>query len=93
MIQTNNNEVVEIMPFRLGWRMSYLWEGGRVKLKHKGYVLCFFGCFIPLPITFLLGEGNAEETAVDDNTFDMFVTITHPWWGVIYEYKGRFKVK
>jgi hypothetical protein len=22
----------------------------------------------------------------------MIVHITHPWWGRIYEYKGRFRV-
>lgn len=93
MIQTKGNEVIEVMRSRLGWRMNYVWEDERVKLKHKGYVLYVFGCFIPLPLTLFMGEGNAEEIAVNDDTFDMVVTITHPWWGNIYEYKGRFTVK
>jgi len=93
MIQVQENEVIEVMPSRLGWRMNYVWEGERIKLKHKGYVLCVFGHFIPFPLTFLLGKGNAEEIAVDDDTFDMIVTIIHPWFGKIYEYKGRFIVK
>jgi hypothetical protein len=41
----------------------------------------------------ILGSGYAEESAVDHNTFDMIVTISHPWWGKIYEYKGQFKIK
>ncbi|MCP4390912.1 MAG: DUF4166 domain-containing protein [Gammaproteobacteria bacterium] len=93
MIQANGNEVVEVMKSRLGWRMNYVWKDERVKLKHKGYVLYVFGYFIPLPLTLLIGEGNAEEVAVDEDTFDMIVAITHPWWGKIYEYKGRFIVK
>lgn len=93
MIQTKGNEVIEVMHSRLGWRMNYEWEDGRVKLKHKGYVLYAFGHFIPLPLTFLIGAGNAEETPIDDDRFDMFVTITHPWWGKVYEYMGRFEVK
>lgn len=93
MIQTTGNEIIEIMRFGLGWRMNYCWEDNCVKLKHKGYVLTLFGHFIPVPLTFLLGAGNAEETAVDDNSFDMHVEITHPWWGKIYEYKGRFNIK
>ena len=93
MIQTEGCEVIEIMRSRLGWRMNYLWEGERVKLKHKGYVIYLMGFFIPIPLTFFFGEGNAEETAVDDNTFDMVVTITHPLWGKIYQYKGRFVVR
>ncbi|PHZ85337.1 DUF4166 domain-containing protein [Paremcibacter congregatus] len=93
MMQIKDNEVVEIMWSGFGWRMHYVWEAGRVKLKHKGYVFHLFGCLIPLPLTFLLGEGNAEEIAIDDNSFDMKVTITHPWWGKVYQYGGRFKVK
>lgn len=93
MIQTNGNEVLEIMRFGLGWKMNYLWEDGKVKLKHKGYVFNFFGFFIPIPITILMGAGYAEEIALDDNTFEMRVDITHPWWGKIYEYKGQFVVK
>jgi len=93
MTQVKGNEVVEVMQSGFGWRMNYVWEDGRVRLKHKGYIISLFGRFIPLPLTFLMGEGNAEEVAIDDNTFDMLVTITHPLWGKIYEYKGRFKVK
>jgi hypothetical protein len=93
MFQVKGSEMIEVMRYRFGWRMNYLWEGDRVKLKHKGYVLYVFGWFIPLPLTFLLGKGYAEECAIDDDSFDMSVTITHPWWGAVYEYKGRFKVK
>lgn len=93
MIQKAGNEVIELMRFGLAWRMNVVWEDDRVKLQHKGYALHLFGHYLPLPLTLLLGEGNAEETAVDENTFDMFVDITHPLWGKIYEYKGRFEIK
>ena len=93
MIQTTGNEVIEIMRFGFGWKMNYLWEDNQVKLKHKGYVLKIFGHFIPLPLTALMGKGNAEETAIDDNHFKMFTDINHPHWGKIYEYKGCFEIK
>ncbi len=93
MLQVKENEVLEIMRSGLGWRMQYLWEDGKVKLKHKGYALCMFKNIIPLPLTMLIGEVYAEEIAVNDNTFDMYTHIIHPWWGKIYEYKGRFTVK
>lgn len=86
------NEVIEVMRFGLVWRSIYAWENDRVKLKHKGYAIKLLDWLIPLPLTFLLGEGNAEEVPVDDNTFDMRVEMTHPLWGRIYEYKGRFEV-
>jgi len=93
MLQVKDNEVVEIMKFGLGWKMRYSWDGEKVVLAHRGYILQFFGHLIPLPLTVLLGSGNAVEYPVDDNTFDMEVNITHPWWGEMYGYKGRFEVQ
>lgn len=92
MMQIKDNEVIEIMPFGLGWKMLYRWDGEKVVLDHNGYALYLFGHFIPVPLTMLMGKGYAEEIAVDDDTFDMITHITHPWWGKVYEYKGQFKV-
>ena len=93
MIPIKGNEVIEVMRFGLCWRMNVVWEDDRVKLKHKGYAVRIAGHFIPMPLTMLMGAGNAEEIAIDDDNFDMQVEITHPWWGSIYEYKGKFTVK
>jgi predicted DCC family thiol-disulfide oxidoreductase YuxK len=93
MIPIKGNELIERMRFGLCWRLRYLWEDEKVKLKHQGYALELFGHVIPLPLTFLLGAGNAEEIALDDDRFAMHVNITHPWWGNIYTYKGTFTVK
>lgn len=92
MVQIKNNEVVEIMKFGLGWKMQFTWDGEKVILAHKGYALHLFGHLIPLPLTLLMGAGNAAEYPVDDNTFDTEVSITHPWWGDMYGYTGRFEV-
>ena len=92
MLQIKNNEVIEIMKFGLGWKMQYSWDGEKVILAHRGYVLQLLGHLIPLPLTMLMGAGNAAEYPVDDTTFDMVVNITHPWWGDMYGYKGRFEV-
>ena len=90
MIQLRDNIVVEVMHYGLGWKMSYHWDGDKVTLRHKGYVLNAFGHFIPLPTTWFLGQGYAEEIAIDGNSFAMITHITHPIWGKIYEYKGQF---
>ena len=92
MHQLTGNQVVELMRFGIGWRMNYLWQDSKVVLQHRGYILKLFGHFIPLPLTALLGVGHGEEVAVDDETFDMFVEIRHPWWGKVYGYSGRFKI-
>jgi predicted DCC family thiol-disulfide oxidoreductase YuxK len=92
MFPAGGNEMVEIMPYRFGWRAAFSREGNRVVMRHRGYVLRVFGHDIPLPLEPLLGEGNAEETEVDDGCFDMWMEITHPRRGRVYGYAGRFKV-
>ena len=92
MIQTKDNEVMEISGPGMGWRAFYGWENGKVVMRHSGYALKISGLYIPLPLHLLIGKGYAEEIPVDDNTFDMCMHLTHPRWGKIYEYKGRFKV-
>ncbi len=92
MLQVNGSEVIEVMRFGICWRMNYGWDGEQVTLRHKGYALNFFGYFLPLPITPLVGRGDANEMAIDDDYFDMKVKITHPVFGIVYSYGGRFKV-
>lgn len=92
MLQVDGTEMVEIMRFGLCWRFRYGWDGEKVLLSHEGYSLSIFGFRLPLPLGLLIGRSDAEETAVDDNTFDMVTRIVHPWWGLVYEYKGRFTV-
>jgi hypothetical protein len=92
MLQIKDNEVIEVMKFGIGWKMLYCWDGQKIVLQHKGYGMKLFGHIVPLPLEIFMGKGYAEEIAVDDDTFDMMTSITHPLWGKIYEYKGRFKV-
>lgn len=86
------NEVMEVMNVGICWHSYYSWDGDKVVLAHKGYSLRIFGSNVPLPITFLLGEGHAYEIPISDDVFDMCATITHPLLGKIYEYKGQFKM-
>ena len=90
MIARGGNDVVEVMKFRLGWCTKFLWQNDKVILAHNGFCLCLFGYFIPLPITWLIGHIHAEEEAIDNNHFKMFVEIRHPLFGKVYEYRGTF---
>jgi predicted DCC family thiol-disulfide oxidoreductase YuxK len=93
MLQIKDNQVIELMRFGFCWKASFHWEDNCVKLRHGGYAFKLFGHYIPMPLTLLIGAGNAIERPVDDDTFDMQVAVTHAWWGKVYEYKGRFQFK
>jgi len=92
MIPQHEDKVVEQMKFGLGWRVAFEWRDNRVILAHNGYCLCIWRKFIPVPLNWLIGKVHAEEWALDDNSFEMFVEIRHFLFGKIYEYRGRFDV-
>lgn len=92
MTQVKDREIAERMSYGICWHSHYFWDGKQVLLQHKGYSLRLGNIYIPLPITWLIGRSDACETPVDDKRFDMSATITHPWLGKIYGYKGRFEV-
>ena len=80
------------MRFGLAWKMAYSWDGEKVVLSHRGYAIHILGHLVPLPLTLFMGAGEAIEIPIDERTFEMKVVITHPWWGELYGYNGRFEV-
>jgi len=84
--------MVEITATGFGWHCRYIWWDDMVTLLHKGYVFKLFGWFVPLPLTWLIGKGYAEEIAIDDDTFEMNMEISHPPGNIMLGYKGRFRV-
>jgi predicted DCC family thiol-disulfide oxidoreductase YuxK len=92
MKPAGGNVLVEFMRFGLGWRMAYEWDGAKIVLAHKGYVLGLFGILIPLPLALIMGRGYAEETPLSDDEFSMMMEIRHPLWGKVYGYSGRFRI-
>jgi hypothetical protein len=92
MEHNGGDEIVEKFASGICWRMKYTYDGEKVLLLHKGYALKIFGKIIPLPISAIVGKGYAEEVPIDENSFRMRMTVTHPLFGVYYEYNGVFTV-
>lgn len=86
------DEVVEIMKFGVGWRCKFDFVDGKVLLLHRGFVVRMFGKLLPLPLALLMGKGYAEEEATGEDSFKMLMTITHPWFGTTFDYRGEFKI-
>ncbi|WP_395374235.1 DUF4166 domain-containing protein [Marinicella sp. W31] len=86
------NEVIEMMGMGVCWRARFIWEDERIKMKHQGFCWRIFGHLMPLPLTWLLGKGYAEEWAVAEDTYAMCINMKHRLWGQVYEYKGQFKI-
>jgi len=87
------NDVVERMSFGVSWRTRYFYDGKKVVMQHKRYVWRIFGLTIPLPLEIFLGKGHAEEEMIDDNSYRVTMTMTHPLFGTLYSYSGNFTFK
>ena len=90
MIPIHDNVLVEVTPCRFGWKMACEYVDEQVKLKHLGFVLKVCNWYIPLPIEWVVGKCNADETALSESEFKMRMQFTHPLFGVLYEYHGNF---
>lgn len=86
-----DGHVAEVMKYGITWKMKLHWDQDRIKIEHQGYALKWFGHLTPMPLSWLFGRAYAEEIAVDEQSFYMSVKITHPLWGEIYSYCGRFE--
>ncbi|KLN60596.1 hypothetical protein WH96_12100 [Kiloniella spongiae] len=92
MEQIQGNILVEFMRFGIGWKLAYEWDGKKVILRHKGYVWRLFGKLLPLPLSWVMGEGHAEETPLSDDDFSMWTHAKHSLFGPTFGYAGTFKV-
>lgn len=92
LVQMSGNDVVEFMRFGIGWRAHYTISGNRVSLRHIGYVWRIGTVLIPLPLSFFIGAGSAAEEALTENSFKMWMAITHPVFGETYRYEGTFDI-
>lgn len=93
MVPVGGNEVVEFMPIGIGWNASYHYDGHKVLIEHRGYKAKLFGKLVRLPLELLMGRGYAEEEAIGDDRFRMYMDIRHPLFGKVYAYSGEFIVK
>ncbi len=93
MEPTGGNELIEFMRFGLGWKTAYVWNGRQVELQHRGYVWRIWGVTLPVPLSVLLGKGEAEEEVVSVNTFRMHTHVRHFLFGTVFEYGGEFTVR
>lgn len=84
------NQLIEFVNPMLGLQMAAYVEGGR--LHYRG--VCFIvklGCWLlPIPEWLILGRTRIVEEAVDETHFVMDFRVTHPLFGQVFRYAGKF---
>ena len=92
MERVGDNDLVEFMRYGIGWRLAYLWDGEKIILAHRGYVWRLMGRLIPIPLSWIMGRGYAEEIPRDENQFDMWTHARHFLFGETFAYRGSFTI-
>lgn len=92
MIPAGGNEVIEYMPVAICWHAAYSFDGQKIVMTHLGYKIKAFGRMFSLPLELILGKGYAEEQAISNDSFRMYMDIRHPLFGKVYAYSGEFKI-
>jgi Domain of unknown function (DUF4166) len=92
MVPIGGADVIEHMSMGLGWKARYTFKDGKVILEHLGYTVTLFGKTFNVPLEMFLGKGYAEEEALSENRFRMFMWVRHPIFGQFYAYRGDFKI-
>lgn len=85
-----HGEMVEFVRFGVGMRLAVTAEAGALVFRDKGYVWRIGPWLIPLPLGWLLGRAYIEERPISETEFSMEMTLTQPWFGELFHYRGKF---
>lgn len=92
MEQIGPNRVIEFVRLGVGMKLRVTAEQGALVFRDDGYIWRLFGVDVPLPLGLLMGSAYIEERPVDENGFSMRMTLTHPLFGQLFRYEGRFSL-
>lgn len=90
MEPVGGNRVIEFVRFGVGMRLRVTAEDGALVFRDEGYVWRLLGIDLPLPMGLLMGRAYVEERPVDEDSFSMRMSLTHPLFGELFRYDGSF---
>lgn len=87
------NEAIEFVRFGVGILLHVSVENGALVFRDTGYIWRLRDYDIPIPGRWLMGRVYVEERPIDDDRFSMKMTLTHPLFGILFRYSGRFELR
>lgn len=92
-VYAGGNQLIEYVNPLFGLRMSVQVDDGRLLYRGVHVVLKLGPLLLPIPEWLLLGHTTIVEQAQEDGSFCMDFRLTHPWFGQVYRYAGRFRTQ
>lgn len=84
------NQVIEYVNPVLGLQMAVQVLEGRLHYRGVRFVARFGAFRLPIPEWLVLGHTSIVEEALDDAHFAMDFRLTHPIFGQVFRYAGKF---
>lgn len=89
-VAAGNDQLIEFVNPLLGLRMAPWVEGGRLHYRGVCFVVKLGSWLLPIPEWLVLGHTTIVEEALDDKHFAMDFRLTHPLFGQLFRYSGKF---
>ncbi len=90
-ISAKDNQLIEFVNPILGLQMAVYVADGKLHYTGVKFVAKLGPIILPIPEWLALGHTTIVEEAVDDTHFVMDFRLTHPLFGEVFRYAGRFQ--
>ncbi|MBI5889121.1 MAG: DUF4166 domain-containing protein [Nitrosomonadales bacterium] len=90
-VSADGNQMIEYVNPVLGLQMAVHVEDGKLHYQGVRFVVKLGRLLLPIPEWMVLGHTTIVEEAVDETHFAMDFRLTHPLFGQLFRYAGRFE--
>lgn len=90
-VAAGNGDVIEFVNPVLGLQMVPYVVGDKLHYRGVRFVAKLGPVTIPIPAWLTLGHATIVEEALDDTRFAMDFRLTHPLFGQLFRYSGKFE--
>lgn len=90
-VAAGNAEVIEFVNPVLGLQMAPYVVGEKLHYRGVRFIAKLGPVSIPIPEWLVLGHATIIEEALDDTHFAMDFRLTHPLFGQLFRYSGKFE--
>lgn len=90
-ISAGHGQVIEFVNPVLGLQMAPYVTGNRLHYRGVRFVMKLGPVLLPIPEWMVLGHTTIVEEAMDESHFVMDFRLTHPLFGQLFRYSGKFE--
>jgi hypothetical protein len=90
-VYAGGRQMIEFVNPVLGLQMTVHVEDGKLHYRGVRFVAKLGRWLLPIPEWMVLGHTTIVEYAIDETHFAMDFRLTHPWFGQVFRYAGKFK--